>query len=248
METSKMSQWEVRENIGILSFHNPPQNYLKPEFVELTELKKWTQENSLKGMILTGHGRHFCAGMSTQKIFEFEDAKTVQESFRKGKEIAEYLDKLPIPIVAAINGVCLGAGLELALGCHIRVCSEKAVFSFPETGWGVIPGFNGTILLPKKVGMSNAIELILTGKMLSAQEALELKLVDYVVKENVVDFSCNLLKTITADRPIEVIHSVMKSLYNERTMSYEEATEEETKMVAKLVLEGIRARYGRIPE
>ncbi len=248
METSKISQWEVRENIGILYIHNPPQNYLKPEFVNLEDLKRWTQDSSLKGMILTGKGRHFCAGMSTEKIFEFEDASTVQESFRKGKEIAEYLDQLPIPLVAAIQGVCLGAGFELALGCHIRVCSEKSVFSFPETGWGVIPGFNGTILLPKKVGICNAIELILTGKMLSAQEALDLNLVDYVVKENVVDFACNLLKTITADRPIEVIRSVMKSLYNERTMPYEQATEEETKMVAKLVLEGIRVRYGKIPE
>lgn len=249
MEQSRMCEWEVREDTwGILHLNNPPQNYMKAEFVSFEDLKRWTSHPSLRGVVVTGKGRHFCAGADKSELFQIFDPAQVEDGIRKTKPCLEHLDQLPIPVVAAIEGVCFGGGCELALYCHIRVASEKSLFSFPETGLGIIPGLNGTILLPKKIGLAKAAELVLTGKTINAQEALQLSLIDYVVPaKEVVAFSIDLLKTLTADRPLPVIHSVMKSLWNARRLPFPVATEEETKMVSQLVLEQLKVRYGKLP-
>lgn len=242
MERSKISEWERHGDFGVLTVNNPPQNYLEePEFVCLSDLKKWTEDNSLKGLIIMGKGRHFCAGVNQKNIFDVLEEEEVRKGLRKGKAILQYLDRLPIPTVAAIKGVCLGGGLELALSCHIRVSSEKSLFSFPETGLGVMPGLNGTVMLPRQTTLCEAIDLVLTGKLIHAEEALKLKIVDYVVPaREVFAFSMNLLKRVTGDRSLNVIHSVMKAFHNARRLSADAAAEEETRMAAKLVFERVR--------
>jgi enoyl-CoA hydratase/carnithine racemase len=236
METSKMSEWDLIDDYGVLTLNNPPQNYLKePEFVDLSDLKKWTSNESLRGLIVTGKGRHFCAGGDRENIFEARGEQGTQESVTKGKELFNYIWDMPIPTVAAIKGACLGGGLELALSCHIRVCSDKSVLSFPETGLGIMPGLHGTVKLPGIVGMANAIEILLTGKMINAEEALSLKLVDYVVPaKEVFDFSLDLLKKFTADKPINVIRAVVQCFVNARKLSDDEAIEKGSKMFCDL--------------
>ena len=235
MEKSLISEWELYDHWGVLTINNPPQNYLEKFLLaDLEDLKRWTDSDSLKGMIITGKGRHFCAGFSKDDFLK--DEKSLVGMLRKNNEILFFLEDIPIPVVAAINGVCFGGGLELVLSCDIRVCGDKALLSFPETGLGIIPGPNGTIRLPRRVCPYHAMELVLEGKVIHADEALALGLVDYVVPaKEVMDFSLRLLKRLTSDRPINVIHAIMKSLNNARKLPYAVATAEETKLFSTLV-------------
>jgi enoyl-CoA hydratase/carnithine racemase len=237
METSVISEWERHGCIGVLTINNPPQNYLEGfQLALLEDLKRWTNDASLKGMIITGKGRHFCAGFDKEDLFKMTNRELLLEELRKNNAIPYYIEELPIPVVAAIAGVCFGAGLELALSCHIRVCSEKVLLSFPETGYGIIPGLNGAIRLPGKIGACRALEMVLAGKIINADEALELGIVDFVLpSKKVFDFSLSLLEKTVNKNSIDVIRSIMKSVNNTRKMPFEAATEKETEIFANLV-------------
>ena len=236
-----MCEWELHGDIGVLTLSNPPQNYInEPEFVDLNDLKSWTDNDSLKGMIIRGKGRHFCAGFNREEIFKITDRSFLYDSLRKSEKILYYLEDLPIPVIGAITGVCFGAGLELVLSCDIRVCSNKALLAFPETEFGIIPGFNGTIRLPKRLGIRHPMEMIMTGKTLHSDEALSIGVVDYVVpSKEVFDYSLNLLEKY-ARTPVSVIHAAMKAVNNARKLPWNVASKEETNLVAGLVLEKIK--------
>ena len=176
-----------------------------------------------------------------ENIFKITDKSLLQTQLRRSKELLYYIEDLPIPVVAAINGVCFGAGLEVALSCHIRVCSERALLSFPETEFGIIPGLNGVVRLPKQIGIRHPMEMILTAKTVHADEALTIGIVDYIAPaKKVFDFALNLLERFTAGTPIRVIHSVMKSLNNARKLPKDVASKEETNLVAGLVLDKLK--------
>ena len=244
METSLISEWELQGNFGVLTINNPPQNYLEGfKLAHLPDLKRWTDDDSLRGMIIAGKGRHFCAGFNKEDLYKTRDEKVLLEELRKSNEILYHLEDLPIPVVAAITGVCLGGGLELALSCHIRVCSDKALLSFPETGIGIIPGLNGTVRLPGKIGLCRSLEMVLAGNVIHADEAVALGIVDYVVPpKEVLAFSLRLLEKMTAGRSMNIIHSIMKSVNNSRKLSFVAATEEETGLFARLVLSRLNMR------
>lgn len=236
MKKSIISEWERHGCIGVLTINNPPQNYLEGfQLALLEDLKRWTNDASLKGMIITGKGRHFCAGFDKEDLFKMTNGELFLEELKKNNAIPYYIEELPIPVVAAITGVCFGAGLELALSCHIRVCSEKVLLSFPEAGYGIIPGLNGAIRLQGKIGACRALEMVLAGKIIHADEALELGIVDFVVpSKEVFDFSLSLLEKTVDEKSINVIRSIMKSVNNTRKMPFEVATEKETEIFANL--------------
>ena len=107
METSKMSEWDLLGDYGVLTLNNPPQNYLKePEFVDLSDLKQWISNESLRGVIITGKGRHFCAGGDRENIFDARGEQGTQESVTKGKELFNYIWDLPIPTVLELWNKC----------------------------------------------------------------------------------------------------------------------------------------------
>ena len=239
MEQSKITEWEVVDNFGILTINNPPQNFLtEPEIVHLSDLQRWTGNESLRGLIVQGKGRHFSAGADKNNILTAPDEEGIRNNLTKGKKVLDYLWDLPIPTLAAIRGVCFGGGLEVALSCHIRICSDKALFSFPETGLGIMPGLHGTVKLPRIVGMAKAIDILLTGRTIEAQEALILKLVDYVVPaKEVFDYSLDYLKRLTGDKPISVIHAVVQSFINSRKLSEDKAVERLSDMYMTLAVD-----------
>jgi enoyl-CoA hydratase/carnithine racemase len=144
-------------------------------------------EPSVNVVILTGAGdQSFCAGIDLKMISSGEDMTGGEKRHDRFGHIQIYRDcftayeKLPVPVIAAINGFCLGAGLELALGCDIRLADETALFSIPEVLLGIIPDGGGTQRLPKIVGVGKAKELIFTGRRIDAQEALRIGLVEHV--------------------------------------------------------------------
>ena len=142
---------------------------------------------SISVVILTGAGEQaFCAGTDLKMISSGEDMTGGMERHDRFGHIQIYRDcftayeKLPVPVIAAINGYCFGAGLELILGCDIRLADETAMFSIPEVQLGIMPDGGGTQRLPRIVGVGKAKELIYTGRRIDAREALRIGLVEHV--------------------------------------------------------------------
>ena len=131
-------------------------------------------------LIITGDGeKSFVAGADISEMAHLNEPQG-QEFGRLGAQVFRRIELLPIPVIAAVNGFALGGGCELAMACDIRIASSKAKFGQPEVGLGIIPGFSGTYRLPKLIGQGYAKEMIYTGKVIRADEALRIGLVNAV--------------------------------------------------------------------
>lgn len=144
-----------------------------------------------RAVILSGAGEHFCAGMDLaldnplfarlEPLIASRDAYRVGEEITALKKVFDSISRIPAPVIAAIEGACAGGGLELALAADLRVASETAFFSLPETRWGMVPDVGGTVRLSKLVGRAWAAELILTGARIDVERAARWGLVNDVV-------------------------------------------------------------------
>jgi len=140
----------------------------------------------VRGMVVYGGGRHFSSGADVDEIKSIIAGRPealTSELFLKNHHALESLAQLAFPVVAAISGCCLGAGLELALACRYRICAPNAVFSLPEATFGLMPGCGGTVRLPAIIGEARAIELALSGRTIGADEAHACGLLDLVVEK-----------------------------------------------------------------
>jgi enoyl-CoA hydratase/carnithine racemase len=243
MKKQKNSLWEKFGAIGVLSIHNPPENLIEePEFIGKEQIEKILDDKSLKGIIIKGTGHHFSAGADMDKLrILVQDEALLYKKISEGKDLIRIIETMDIPVVAAVKGVCFGAGLEIALACHIRICSENTLFAFPETNHNIMPGLGGTVMLSKLIGVGKATEIILSGEIVNAQKALDMNLVSHVMPvKNLMTFSFSLLEKMTSDREIDVIRSVMKSIHNSLTLSFENALEEETKLFCSLAVKNMQ--------
>jgi enoyl-CoA hydratase/carnithine racemase len=243
MKRHKIITWERNGALGILSISNPPGNLLEePEFMDREWMEGFLEDKSLKGILVKGTGRHFSAGADMNKLKKLaRDESAMMKKMAQGKDLIRFIEQIDIPVVASVTGVCFGAGLEIALACHIRICSENTLFAFPETNYGIMPGMGGTVMLSKLVGPGKAAEIILSGDTINARQALGFKLADYLVPVNeILVFSMNYLEKLTSGRDPEVIRSVMKSLHNAQTMAFEKALEEETKLFCALAVKSMQ--------
>jgi enoyl-CoA hydratase len=158
-----------------------------------------------RGVILTGAGeKAFVAGAD---IGEVAGQTPEQGKARSlvGQEVFGRFEALRKPVIAAVNGFCLGGGCELAMACHMRIASERARFGQPEVKLGIGPGYGGTVRLPRLVGRGRALELLLTGDMIDAQEAWRIGLVNRVVPaERLLPEAEKLLGTILAQGPLAI--------------------------------------------
>jgi len=156
-------------------------------------------------LAVTGDGeKAFVAGADIGEIKEL-DAQSGRDFARRGQALYDRVADLRVPVIAAVNGYALGGGTELALACHLRVASEKAVLGLPEVTLGVIPGYGGTQRLPRLIGPGRALDLILTGRQIKAPEALELGLVNRVVPPDQLRQTVeDLARAILARGPLAV--------------------------------------------
>jgi enoyl-CoA hydratase len=247
METVKNVKLEIREDIGIVTMDNPPENYLvEPEFIPISLLKSWIEKENLKGMLICGAGRHFSAGANLEELFKLAlDREMMATEMEKGKALLDFIENLDIPVIAAIQGVCFGAGLEIALASHIRICSENALFAFPESNNGMIPGLGGSARLEATTSFVQSAKMILSGDMISSAEALDMKIVDRVVPNGeATGYALDLLNKMTAGRSLKVIRYVMQALLNARKLPFEEAMKEETRMFCELAVGEAKSRGG----
>jgi len=171
--------FEKEENISVITFNRPEamnalNNQTRAEFA--SAIDEVTADDEIKVLILTGNGKAFVAGSD---IKEFN--KTTPYAAHNIRRLGEMVEKLEKPVIAAVNGFCLGGGCEIAMGCDIIIASEKAKFGQTEINIGIIPGGGGTQRLPRLIGACRAKELIFTGDIIRAEEADRLGLVNRVV-------------------------------------------------------------------
>lgn len=239
MDNQKGTNYIVDAPVGVIILNNEPGNFLQdPEFISLGELKEFIEKNELKGLIITGKGRHFSSGADLPKLFaNMEGEDHFERQISKGHELLNFIEELEIPTASAIEGICFGGGLEISLATHLRICSEKALFAFPEVNHNLMPGLGGTQRLTRLLKGGLSYEIILRGDMMSADKAVELGIVDHIVHgETPLDYTVKLLKKMTIDRPRHVIHAVIRSINNFRTLKFEDALLEETRLFCELVI------------
>jgi enoyl-CoA hydratase len=160
-------------------------------------------DDAVRGVIVTGAGsKSFVAGADIGELAGMGPLDGVGLS-REGQDVFRSLERIGKPVLAAVNGFALGGGLELALACHLRIASRTARFGLPEVRLGIIPGYGGTVRLPRIVGRGRALELILTGDMIDADEAYRIGLVNRVVEpDTLVEQARGLMTQITANGPV----------------------------------------------
>ena len=164
-------------------------------------------------LVITGEGKAFVAGADISEMAHLSEAEGLAFG-QRGSRVFKKIEDLPFPVIAAVNGFALGGGTELAMACDIRIASKKARFGQPEVGLGIIPGFSGTYRLAKLVGQGVAKDLIYTGKMIDADEALRIGLVNsVVVHEELMNAVDAMVAQIRKNAPIAV--SYAKACINE---------------------------------
>jgi len=190
-------------------------NHLTLEELNAT-FKEIEQDKQIKGIILTGAGnKAFVAGADISEIRHF-DLIDGKEFARFGQQVFTDIENCTKPVIALVNGFALGGGCELAMACHIRIASENAKFGQPEVNLGLIPGYGGTQRMPRLIGKGRALELLLTGNMISATRAYEIGLVNLVVPAEELNSSGDkMMQTILTKAPLAteyVIESVNRGL------------------------------------
>ena len=175
--------FETDENVAVIKFNRPKSlNAVNTEVLaELADaLNKIEHDSNIGALILTGEGeKSFVAGADISQMVNLSPIQ-LRKFSRDGQEILFALEELPIPVIACVNGFALGGGTEIAMACDFIYASENAKFGQPEITLGVIPGFGGTQRLSRLVGKSMAKELCMSGVIISAQEAKEIRLVNKV--------------------------------------------------------------------
>jgi enoyl-CoA hydratase/carnithine racemase len=147
-----------------------------------------------------------------------------------------YIEALPIITVAAISGACFGGGLEIALSCQFRVGAENSMLAFPESNIGIMPGLAGTIRLPRVIGRRKALEIIISGRTISADEALEIGLIDEIApNKQHLPSAIQLIERLTLNKSVQQIKYILKSINAATTNNDTTAMKNEGEMFVKLV-------------
>ncbi len=208
---------EFKDAVVVISVDRPEAlNALNSQVLaELESAFDSINADKIRCVVLTGAGgKAFIAGADVAEMAGMDPAQA--EVFAQfGKAVFQKVENFPLPVIAAINGYCLGGGNELALSCDIRLCSENAIFGQPEVSLGITPGFGGTQRLGRVIGSaSKAKEMLFTGRTLKPDEALQIGLVSAVYpRENLMEAALGLAAEIAYNAPIAVRNT--KKAYNE---------------------------------
>lgn len=180
--------------------------------------------NELRGLIITGAGpKSFVAGADISEFVGLSRKEGIALG-RKGQMLFSEIEKLNIPVIAAVNGFALGGGCELAMACHIRVAGSNAKFGQPEVNLGLIPGYGGTQRLIHYIGKGKAIEMLMTGDMITAEEAHRLGLVNHVVEPGKeVEKSLEIIQKIATKAPVAIqkVIKIVNSYFDFEMQGYE---------------------------
>ncbi len=202
----------VEERVAVVTIDHRPVNALnRATLQELGQVMDGiAADPAVKAVIVTGGGSlAFVAGADIKEVSQLQSPKEAQEMAALGQAVFLKIQRLQKPVIAAINGVCLGGGLELAMSCHLRISGDRARFGQPEVNLGIMPGWGGTQRLPRLIGKAKATEWILTGDIYAAQEAHRLGLVNQVVpQDQVLKVAKDLARKIAAKGAVAITQSL----------------------------------------
>ncbi len=255
---NKHVTWENQAGVGILTLNRPEKHNALNDGL-ISEIKQKIMDcetdGSVKVLVLKGAGKSFCAGgdLEGHPFFRADSARDREKFIREAQGITLGMRRLPQPVIAAVHGVAGGAGLDLALGCDIRIASEDSRFGVFFTRVGLMPDMGGTYLLPRLVGTAKALELLFTGDLIDAREALRIGLINQVVPKDALEETVKALADRLAKGPLEALRVVKWTVYRSLGLNLETALDQEVLGQNFLagtrdVQEGIRAfREGRKP-
>ncbi len=227
----------IEERMAVVTIDRPPVNALSRSVMEelgqtLATLKT---NDAVKVVILTGGGSFaFVAGADIKEIAGLSSGKEAAEVAAKGQSVIMNIQRLGKPVIAAINGVCLGGGCELAMACHIRITGDRARFGQPEINLGIIPGFGGTQRMARLLGKAKATELILTGDMITAQEAHRLGLVNLVVPQDQVMKAAKDFARKLASKPGVALRLALQAIEDGLERSLDEGLANEARLFGQV--------------
>lgn len=241
--------YSLEEGIAILLWDNPPLNVLCRALVEelAQVLEELEGDERVQVIIVTGAGeRAFSAGADVKELLSLPDAEAGRQFAELGKRVCDRIEAFPKPIIAAIHGICVGGGAEIAEACAIRIAAENAQIGQPEIRLGIIPGWGGTLRLPRLIGLGKAMELILTGEMVSAEEALRLGWVNYVVPRDRLMEEAKALARKIADKSPLALRLSLQAIRDGNRLPYADGMKRESELFGQAVAsedgkEGIRA-------
>lgn len=202
---------------------------MREEILEAIEAIR--ADESVRVLVFTGEGRGFCAGGDIENLKRLRvegDEAGFRAVLEKGQRIGQTLRALPIPVIAAVNGPCAGAGFSFSLACDIRIASDRATFGPSFALIGLHPDWGGSFFLPRLVGAARACELVFSGHMISADEALRCGLVNRVVAHEDLMPSTQELASRMAANPPGVLRLAKQSIYQSLTSTVEAAFDRET--------------------
>ncbi|NWQ43429.1 enoyl-CoA hydratase/isomerase family protein [Bacillus sp. EB106-08-02-XG196] len=230
---------KVENNIAFIFVDNPPANALNSHTINgLKECIHFiNQEDSrIKVVIISGEGKFFIAGADIKEFVPaIGNSQTGEEMAKRAQALFSEIEKMEIPIIAAINGACLGGGLELAMACHMRIAADDALLGQPEVNLGLIPGFGGTQRLPRLTNKAKAIELILTGDFIKGPEAERIGLVNRSCpSEFLMDEAIKLANKIANERSAKSVAAALYAVTKGTKVELEEGLDLEAGLFGKL--------------
>lgn len=239
---------ETSNHVCTLTIQSPPANALSSSLLEdlAVHLDQIEKEDQAKVVILKGEGKFFSAGADIKEFTSLQEASDYKALSAKGQQLFNRMETFYIPIIAQIHGAALGGGLELALACHMRIVTEKALLGLPELTLGIIPGFAGTQRLPQIVGGPKAYEMILTGEPITGANAYEWGLANKVVSESELEQVVSELASKLAAKSKPTINHVMQLIPYAKTDQFQAGVNKEAELFSDIfgsddAKEGIQA-------
>jgi len=229
--------YEINEKgIAVVRIDNPPLNAIDEEVLNQMEdcIRKISEDASAKVIIIIGEGMAFIAGADIKKIQDVNSAEQAEALASQGQGLLSMIENSRKPVIAAINGLALGGGTELALACHIRIAAESAKMGLPEISLGILPGFGGTQRSARLLGPARALEIMLTGKFLDMSEAEKIGLVNKVVPD--ADLMTEAIKMASriASKGQVAVRAIVEAVIEGVKMPLEDGLKLERQLLGKL--------------
>lgn len=241
-------QVNVEDRVAAITINKAPANalssaVLKELSIVLDELEN---QEEVRVVLLHGEGRFFSAGADIKEFTTVETGEEFTQLAKFGQDLFEKMETFPKPIIAAIHGAALGGGLELAMGCHIRLVTKTAKLGLPELQLGLIPGFAGTQRLPRLVGSAKAFEMLFTSDPLTGEEAVKWGLANHAYEEEaLMGEAFKMAKKIAQKGPISVASVIELARYS-KTQEFYNGVQREAELFGRVFTsedgkEGIQA-------
>jgi enoyl-CoA hydratase/carnithine racemase len=214
--------YESKDNVAVITLNRPEvKNVFSKEMIGLWHgfLERAREDKEVRVIVLTGNGEAFCSGGDIRDMAEGRLRSWAMKNFlwEEVHRIALTMENLDKPVIAAINGAALGAGMDMALMCDMRVCSDRAVLAESYIHLGLVPGDGGAYFLPRLVGPAKAIELLLTGDSIEPEEALQLGIVNRVVEHDRLMEETLQLAGKIARKPPLAVHMMKRAVRRARS-------------------------------